>query len=84
MVLLIGVEAVGRLVEDQDLGIVQQRDREADPALEALRERLDRLPEHALQLEQIDHGVDARRLVAPSKPRSAAANRSSPSGVMSP
>ena len=36
LVLLVGVEPVGRLVEDQHVGIVQQRLREPDAALEAL------------------------------------------------
>ena len=43
LVLLVRVEPVGRLVQDQHLGIVQQRLSQADAALEALGQRLDRL-----------------------------------------
>ena len=53
-VLLVRIEAVGRLVEDQHRGIVQDRLREADAALEALRQRVDRLFEHALQMQPRD------------------------------
>ena len=35
---LLGVEAGGRLVEDEDVGVVDQRLREADALLVALRE----------------------------------------------
>ena len=35
---LLGVEAGGRLVEDEDVGIVDQRLRQADALLVALRE----------------------------------------------
>ena len=43
LVFLVGIEPVGRLVEDQHVGIVQQRLRDPDPALEALRQCFDRL-----------------------------------------
>ena len=46
LVLLVGIEAVGRLVHDQHLRIVQDRLREADAALEAFGEGLDGLVEH--------------------------------------
>ena len=59
LVLLVGIEAVGRLVEDQHVGIVQQRLGEADAALEALGQRLDRLVEHAAELGALDRQVDA-------------------------
>jgi hypothetical protein len=58
-VLLVRVEAVGRLVEDQDLGIVQDRLREADAALEALRQRVDRLIQHLAEMQPRDDVVDA-------------------------
>src|SRR5687767_6716130 len=42
-ILLVGIEAVGRLVEHQCGGIVQERLGETDALLEALREGFDRL-----------------------------------------
>ena len=46
LVLLVRVEAVGRLVHDQHLGIVDQRLREAGAVLVALGQRVDRLAQH--------------------------------------
>jgi hypothetical protein len=46
LVLLVRVEAVGRLVEDQHLGLVHQRLREAGAVAVALGERVDRLVQH--------------------------------------
>ena len=60
LVLLVRIEAVGRLVEDQHLRVVQQRLRQADAALEALRQRLDDLLEHARQAEARDDVVEPR------------------------
>ena len=49
LMLLVRVEAVGRLVEHQDRRIMQQRLRQADAALEALGQGFDRLQAHAFQ-----------------------------------
>ena len=46
LVFLVGIETVGRLVEDQHRRIVQQRLGQTDAALEALGEGLDRLLQH--------------------------------------
>ena len=51
LVFLVRVEAVGRLVEDQHLRVVQDRLREADAALEALGQGLDRLVQHPVELQ---------------------------------
>ena len=47
--LLIGIETVGRLVENQYQRIVEQGLRQTDATLEALRQGLDRLFEDALR-----------------------------------
>ncbi len=85
LVLLIGIETVGGLVEDQHLRIVQQRLGQADAALEALRERFDRLFEHAAQLQPLDHVVEpmARRR-SPVSPRTFAMNSRKARTVISP
>ena len=54
LMLLVGIETVGRLVQHQHGRIMQQRLREADAALEAFRQRLDRLQPDALQPGQAD------------------------------
>ena len=59
LVLLVGVEPVGRLVEDQHLGIVQQRLRHPDPAFEALRQCLDRLMQDLGDPDHLDDAADA-------------------------
>src|SRR6266581_4615138 len=55
LVLLVRIEPVGGLIEDQHLGIVDQGLGEAGAVAKALGERIDRLPEHALQVAQLDH-----------------------------
>ena len=57
--LLVGVEAVGRLVEDHDVGVVQERLGQADPALEALGQGVDRPVEHAVEMCRLDGMGDA-------------------------
>ena len=52
LVLLVGIEPVGRLVEHQHRRVVQQRLRQADAALEALRQCLHRLQQHAFEPRQ--------------------------------
>ncbi len=59
LILLVRVETVGRLVEDQHLGIVQQRLRHPDPAFEALRQCLDRLMQHPGDPDHLDDAADA-------------------------
>ncbi|MCY1437358.1 hypothetical protein D9M71_535160 [compost metagenome] len=49
--LLVGVEAIGRLVEDQHLRIMQDRLSQADAALEALGQGLDGLLADVLQFQ---------------------------------
>src|SRR5256885_2431280 len=63
LVLLVRIEPVGGLVKDQHLRVVDQRLCEAGAVAEALRERIDRLPENVLQMAQLD---DAAYRAAPS------------------
>ena len=69
LVLLVGIEAVGRLVHDQHVRIVDQRLREAGAVLVALGERVDALVEHVLEEAQLDRAVD--RLLARVAPQPA-------------
>ena len=59
LVLLVGVEAVGGLVHDQHLRVVQDGLGDGDAALEALRQRLDPLLQHGGELRLLDRGGDA-------------------------
>ena len=52
--LLVGVQPVGRLVEDEHVRVVQQGLRQADATLEALRERLDRLVQDGGDVRALD------------------------------
>src|SRR5262249_48079959 len=53
------VEAGGRLVEDQELRAVHEREGDGEPALEAARERAYRQPSVGAQLEEIEQLLDA-------------------------
>ena len=57
---LVRVEAAGRLVHDQDFGIVQECHRHRDALPISLRELADRLVRHRLSEHCVDHGVDPR------------------------
>jgi hypothetical protein len=57
-VLLVRVEAVGGLVEDQRLGVVQDRRGQAHAAAEALRQRLDGLLPHAVERQALAHEAE--------------------------
>ena len=84
LVLLVGIEAVGRLVHDQHLGVVQDRLRQADAALEALGEGLDGAVEHRLEPGVCSTAMPARRVASCfSKPRMPAMNCRSLRGVIS-
>ena len=84
-VLLVRVQAVGRLVEHQHGRIVHDRLGEADPALEALGQGLDRAVRHLLELGPRDRRVDpALAVLARRSPRISATKRRKPSTVMSP
>jgi hypothetical protein len=54
----LGIEPVGRLVEDQDGGIAEQRGGDAQPLAHPEREAADALARHALQADEGDHLVD--------------------------
>src|SRR5690606_18347167 len=69
LVLLVRVEAVRRLVEQQDVGIMQDRLRETHPAAVTLRQRLDALIEHSLEME---HPVDFLETLPSRRGRQAA------------
>ena len=55
----LGVEAVGRLVEDQDLRVGEQRRGDPEPLAHAERELPDALAGDLLQADAVDHLVDA-------------------------
>lgn len=59
MVLLIGVEPIGGLVENENLRVVQDRLRQPDPALVAFRQRFDALVHYRADLGVLDRPVDA-------------------------
>ena len=48
-----GIEAGGRLVEEQDLGVVHERGREVEPALHAARVGADRAVERVAEVDQL-------------------------------
>ena len=67
--LLVGVQPVGRLVEDEHVRIVEQGLRQADAPPEPLGERLDRLVQDgrdAGQLDDVPDGPPARRSEQPA------------------
>ena len=59
-VALHGVEAGQRLVEDQQVGFVNQRRSELDPLAHALRERTDRFRLVSIELDHIEHPAGSR------------------------
>ena len=59
--LLVRIQAVGGFVEDQHGRIVHDRLGQADAALESLRQRFDGLLEHGVQMQALDHVVEALR-----------------------
>ena len=63
LVLLQRIEAVGGLVEDQHLRVVDDGLREADAALEALGQRFDGLGDDRLELQPADDVVEPRLAV---------------------
>lgn len=58
LVLLIRIETVGGLIENQDLGVVQQRLREASAMTVALGKRIDRLMSDRAQKAGVDGAFD--------------------------
>src|SRR3954454_12697649 len=65
LVLLVRVEAVGRLIHDQDIRVVDQRLREAGAVLVALRQRVDGLVEHRVEEAALDYAVQRLSAGAP-------------------
>ena len=53
----LGVEAVDRLVEEQHLGVAEQRGGDAEPLAHAEREALGALPGHVLEADDAEHLV---------------------------
>ena len=84
LVLLVRVEAVGGLVQDQHLGVVDQRLREAGAVAVALGQGVDRLVQHRVEEAALD-GARARAFffASPARPRSSAAKSRKPRTVMS-
>ena len=83
LVFLVGVEPVGRLVEDQHLRIVQQCLGHADTPPVALRQGLDRLVHDFGDVDRLDDPADAPLGLAPEKPRMWAMKPRNSAGVMS-
>ena len=54
----LGVQAVDRLVEDDDRRVAEQRDGDAQPLAHAEGERADPLAGHRRQADQVEHLVD--------------------------
>ena len=65
VVFLVGVEAVGRFVHDQDFRVVQHRLGQPDAALEPLRQGFDGLAEDFPQIDLVDDVVDAAAFFRP-------------------
>ncbi len=63
LMFLVGVEAVGGLVEDQHTRVMENRLSQADTAFEALGQRLDALRQHLLQLHLLHRALDAQLLL---------------------
>ncbi len=61
------VEAVGRLVEDQHLGVAEQRRRDRQPLAHAHRVALHTAVGGRLQSDRLEHLVDALRRMAPGR-----------------
>ena len=64
LVLLVGIEPVGRLIEDQNLGIVKNRLGDTDAAFESLRQRSDGLVQHTFNIDlgrRLGDGLAPRR-----------------------
>ena len=84
LVFLVRIEAIGRLVEDQHLGIVNDRLRKTGAMPVAFRERLDALMQHGFEKTHLDHAIDRRAFSrSPRNPRSSAAKFRKPRTVMS-
>ena len=58
--LLVGVEAVRRLVQNQNVGIMYQRLGQTDTPFVALRQRVDRLIKHAFQVGELHRARNGR------------------------
>src|SRR5262249_47847603 len=63
------VEAAAGLVENKQVGIVDQRLREPDALLHALRIRFDLALARVLQLDQLEDGIDPALRVGPRDPK---------------
>ena len=60
----LGVQAVDRLVEQQDVGVAEQRGRDAEPLAHAEREAAHPVVGDGLETDQLDHLVDPARRAA--------------------
>ena len=60
----LGVQSVDRLVEQQDVGVAEQRGRDAEPLVHAQREAAHPLVGDGLQADQLDHLVHPRARAA--------------------
>ena len=72
LVFLIGIKPLGRLVENQDLGIVNDRLRETRPMPISFRKGLDRLIRHRVEKTHLDGRAIAAFFASPLSPRSSA------------
>ena len=56
---LVWIETIGRLIEDEHLGIMQDRLGQTDTALEAFREGFNWLFQHAIKVESANRIIEA-------------------------
>jgi hypothetical protein len=77
-----GIERGGRLVEDQQFGLADQRHAEPEPLLHALRERADLVALAPGQPDDLEHARDLGLARATRRPR-APAWKASTSGAVS-
>ena len=82
-VFLVGIQSVGRLVEDQDLGIVNDRLRKTGAMTIAFRQRLDALVQNGTEKTHLDHAIDRARFLRSAKTAQLAAKVKNPRTVMS-
>ena len=66
MLLLVGVQAIGRFVQNQHFGVVHDCLREANPALKPFRQCFDFLQSHRAKLDFGKHASNALHKLVPA------------------
>ena len=82
-VFLVRIEPVGRLVEDQNVGIVQQGLRDTNTALIAFRQGFDRLMHDLADPDHLDDAADAPRCFVAREASNVSDEVGKSAGVMS-